>query len=177
MITIQRLTPETLSSHMPTLIALLIDAVDDGASVNFFAPFNPFDAEAYWRKTLASLRSGERLILAAFDGADLAGSVQLAFAAEPNGAHRADIQKLLVFTHHRRRGIAAQLMAAAEADALAHGRRLITLDTLTGSDAERLYEKCGYTRAGIIPGYALDTFTRAPQACSTFYKWLTPLEG
>ena len=28
------------------------------------------------------------------------------------------------------------------------------LDTEQGSVAERLYEKCGYTRAGVIPRYA-----------------------
>jgi hypothetical protein len=29
------------------------------------------------------------------------------------------------------------------------------LDTVTGGDAERLYERLGWTRVGVIPGYAL----------------------
>jgi len=28
------------------------------------------------------------------------------------------------------------------------------LDTVTGDDAERLYERLGWTRVGVIPGYA-----------------------
>lgn len=34
-------------------------------------------------------------------------------------------------------------------------RCLLVLDTVTGGDAERLYMRLGWTRAGIIPNYAL----------------------
>jgi hypothetical protein len=34
-------------------------------------------------------------------------------------------------------------------------RPLLVLDTVTGSDAERLYERLGWQRVGVIPGYAL----------------------
>ena len=39
------------------------------------------------------------------------------------------------------------------------GRRklsLLTLDTGTGTPAERLYGRLGWTKTGIIPGYALN---------------------
>jgi hypothetical protein len=29
------------------------------------------------------------------------------------------------------------------------------LDTVTGGDAERLYERAGWQRVGVVPGYAL----------------------
>jgi len=51
------------------------------------------------------------------------------------------------------------------------GRTLLVLDTVTGSDAERLYTKSGWQRCGVIPDYAL-----WPQGglCSTtvFYRQL-----
>jgi GNAT superfamily N-acetyltransferase len=54
----------------------------------------------------------------------------------------------------RRRGIGAALMRAAEQTALECGKTLLVLDTASG-DAERLYERMGWTRVGVIPGYAL----------------------
>jgi hypothetical protein len=46
-------------------------------------------------------------------------------------------------------------MAAVEDAAREMGRWLLVLDTVTGSPADFLYEKRGWSRAGVIPGYAL----------------------
>jgi hypothetical protein len=35
------------------------------------------------------------------------------------------------------------------------GKTLLVLDTVTGGDAEKLYTRLGWTRAGVIPNYAL----------------------
>ena len=53
------------------------------------------------------------------------------------------------------RGLGAALMRAAEDGARAAGKTLLVLDTVTGSDAERLYARLGWTRVGVIPDYAL----------------------
>jgi hypothetical protein len=62
-------------------------------------------------------------------------------------------------------------MAAAEREAARHGKTLLVLDTATGSDAEAIYPRLGWQRAGVIPDYAL-----WPQGgfCDTtlFYKRL-----
>ncbi len=55
----------------------------------------------------------------------------------------------------RRRGVGAALLAAAERSALSAGKTLLVLDTVTGSDAERLYARQGWQRCGQIPNYAL----------------------
>jgi ribosomal protein S18 acetylase RimI-like enzyme len=47
------------------------------------------------------------------------------------------------------------LMRAAEAAAREAGKRVLVLDTVTGGDAERLYERVGWMKAGVIPNYAL----------------------
>lgn len=63
-------------------------------------------------------------------------------------------------------------MRAAEAAALASGKTVLVLDTVTGSDAERLYQRLGWTRVGVVPDYALWPDGRL---CATtfFYKRLS----
>ncbi len=48
------------------------------------------------------------------------------------------------------------------------GKTLLVLDTVTGDDAERLYERLGWTRVGVIPGYALYPDGRP---CDTTVFW------
>jgi hypothetical protein len=51
------------------------------------------------------------------------------------------------------------------------GKTLLVLDTVTGSDAERLYARLGWIRVGIIPDYAL--LSRGGLSPTTvFYKAL-----
>jgi len=45
-------------------------------------------------------------------------------------------------------------MARAEEEAKARGRTLLVLDT-AGNEAERLYERGGWQRVGVIPDYAM----------------------
>ena len=72
-----------------------------------------------------------------------------------NQPHRADVAKMQVHRSVRRNGVGAALMRAAEAAAREAGKTLLVLDTVTGSDAERLYTRLGWQRVGEIPGYAL----------------------
>jgi len=46
-------------------------------------------------------------------------------------------------------------MEAVEREAVAAGRTLLVLDTVTGDDAERLYERRGWVKVGVIPNFAL----------------------
>jgi hypothetical protein len=46
-------------------------------------------------------------------------------------------------------------MESAEDASRLAGKTLLVLDTVTGGDAERLYMRLGWTRAGIIPNYAM----------------------
>jgi GNAT superfamily N-acetyltransferase len=62
---------------------------------------------------------------------------------------------MLVHRRARRQGLAAALMRAVEREAAAEAKSLLVLDTVTGGDAERLYERLGWERCGVIPGYAL----------------------
>jgi acetyltransferase len=132
---------------------LLKDSVDSGASIGFLAPLAAEEGREFWRAVLSELADG-RVLLGAYVDARLVGSVQLAPVNKPNGKHRAEVQKLIVLQSFRGRGIAKELMAAIERKAAELGRWLLVLDTVPRQPAEKLYERLGYVRAGVVPDYA-----------------------
>jgi ribosomal protein S18 acetylase RimI-like enzyme len=167
-IEIRRLDAKEAHAELDGLAAVLHDCVEGGASVSYMAPFTLDDARAAFEGFVGDVEQGRRLILAAFADGELVGTVQVVFAWPPNQRHRAEIAKLLVRRSARRRGIAERLMAEAEREALAEGKTLLVLDTVTGDAAERLYERLGWTKVGVIPGYALYPDGRP---CDTTVFW------
>jgi ribosomal protein S18 acetylase RimI-like enzyme len=146
----------SLEAVRPALCELLVDAVENGASVGFLAPLDPADADAYWRRVEAAVVEGRVMLLAAALADDsVVGTVQLDVDTLPNQPHRATVSKLLVHSAARRRGVGAALMAELERVAIEAGRWLLTLDTAT-VDAARLYRRFGWQLAGAIPDYALN---------------------
>jgi len=168
-ITIERFDATQLQSHLPEFIDLLRNTVDNGGAVNFLAPMSSEEAERFWQKIAGDLPDGMRILLAAVENDRVVGSVQLALAAQPNGPHRAEAQKLFVHSNNRRQGIARMLMSALEDEARACHRTLLVLDTERNSNAESLYEQIGYQRVGSIPGFALNTAGQ-PSDNVIFYK-------
>lgn len=154
MFSIDPLTPETAEAALPALVELLRDSVAAGASIGFLWPLSVADAQTYWQEVVSEALQGVRVLLLARQDGRIVGSVQLSPCPRQNGWNRAEVQKLLVHTHWRQQGIARALMAAVEQQALARNRHLLYLDTEPGKPAEQLYEKLGYTRAGVIPNYA-----------------------
>jgi GNAT superfamily N-acetyltransferase len=156
------------------LADVLLDCVEGGASVGFMHPLPRAKAVSFWQSALASVARGERIVLVAeeADSGTIVGTVQVVLAMPDNQPHRADIAKMQVHRRARRRGLGEALMRAAEAAARDADKTLLVLDTVTGSDAERLYARLGWQRCGEIPGYAL-----WPQGglCSTtvFYRVLS----
>ena len=167
-IQIRRLDGPEARTQLNALADVLLDVVDGGASVSYMAPFSLDDARAAFDGFVAEVEQGRRLLLAAFEDGRPIGTVQIVLTLPPNQPHRGEIAKLLVHRSARRRGVAAKLMEAAEAGARAAGKTLLVLDTVTGDAAERLYERLGWTRVGVIPGYALYPDGRP---CSTTVFW------
>jgi ribosomal protein S18 acetylase RimI-like enzyme len=137
------------------LSEILIETVAQGASVTFMYPLDPVIARAFWGQALAAADRGERMVLGAFDGANLVGTVSLLLDLPQNQPHRAEIAKLMTHPAHRGRGVAAALMRRAQEEAVAKARTLLTLDTAAEEGASGFYEKLGFTLAGTIPDYAL----------------------
>jgi len=136
------------------LADVLIDCVEGGASVSFMHPLPRERAVAFWRRVGQGVAAGERALLIAEDARGVCGTVQLVLEQPENQPHRAELSKMLVHRRARRRGLGAALMRAAEATARECGKMLLVLDTAS-ADAERLYERQGWVRVGVIPDFAL----------------------
>jgi len=154
------------------LAAVLLDCVEGGASIGFMASLTLAEAREFYDVVCAEVAAGRRILLAAFAGGELVGSVQVVLAALPNGMHRGEIAKMLVRRSVRRQGVAAALIERAEGEALAAGKTLLVLDAVTDGDAARLYARLGWTSVGEVPGFALFP-DGAPCSTTYFYKQLT----
>jgi len=171
--TIEEWRPDgaSLDADVAMLAEILREAVHGGAGVSFFIPFSLDDARAFWTgNVVAAMREGTRRVLVARMDGEIAGTVQLNIATPPNQRHRADVAKMLVHPNARRRGIARALMLAVEDLALAEGRTLLTLDTVSGSPAELLYRSLDYTVVGMIPGYARKALSPDLEPTTIMYK-------
>ena len=136
------------------LADVLLDVVEGGASVSFMHPFTRDKAIAFWRGIAKGVAAGERAIVIAEDEHGVCGTAQLILALPENQPHRADLSKMLVHRRARRRGIGEAVLRAAEDVARELGKSLLVLDTAS-ADAERLYERGGWIKVGVIPDYAL----------------------
>ena len=164
------LSADDIATRLDQLSDVLADCVNGGASVSFMLPFQRDTARAFWQKMAHSVAQGERVVLAAVDAADVViGTVQLIIDLPENQPHRGEVAKLLVHSRGRRQGIALALMDELENIARQGGKRLLVLDTATGSGAEQFYRHCGWQKAGVIPDFAL---MPDGEVCSTtlFYK-------
>jgi GNAT superfamily N-acetyltransferase len=151
---------------------VLIDCVEGGASVSFMLPMTRAKAETFWQGVSASVARGERVVIVAEDATGaIIGTVQVILNLPENQPHRGDVAKMLVHRRARRYGVGAALLAAAERSAIDAGRTLLVLDTVTGSDAERLYARHGWQRCGEIPHYALWPDGK-PCPTTFFFKFL-----
>jgi GNAT superfamily N-acetyltransferase len=142
-------------AQITELTGVLIDCVEGDASVSFMHPLSREHAEDFWRSVAEGVAAGERALLVAEDGQGICGTVQLVLAQPENQPHRADLAKMLVHRRVRRQGMGEALMRAAESMARDCGKTLLVLDTVTGDSGERLYQRLGWQRVGVIPGYAL----------------------
>ncbi|HDR8982207.1 TPA: GNAT family N-acetyltransferase [Burkholderia vietnamiensis] len=171
-VTVRRVDAREAHACADALADVLIDCVEGGASVSFMLPIARATAVAFWKQVADGVARGERILLVAEDAAArIVGTVQIVTAQAENQPHRADVAKMLVSRRARRQGIAAKLLAAADHAAREAGKTVLVLDTVTGGDAERLYERAGWQRVGVVPNYALMP-DGTPCATTYFHKQL-----
>jgi GNAT superfamily N-acetyltransferase len=171
--TIRPLDAAETEARLDELAEILVDAVANGASVNFMADFDMDAGRVFWRGQLPGIATGERRLLVAEDKGSLMGTVILALAHQPNAPHRAEIGKMLVLSTARRQGLGRRLLAAAEALAQDCGRTLLMLDTESGSSGDALYRSRGWTEVGRVPDHAFTPNGRLAET-TIFYKALGP---
>ncbi|BAO87887.1 GNAT family N-acetyltransferase [Caballeronia cordobensis] len=168
------LSADEVKAYIEPLVDILIDCVEGGAAVSFMLPIARHKAIDFWERAAQNVACGERVLLIADDlDGRVVGTVQLVTSFPENQPHRADVSKMLVRRDARRQGVAASLLAAVEEVAREAAKSVLVLDTETGSDAERLYERAGWQRVGEIPNCG---FTPDGRPCGTtfFHKLLSP---
>lgn len=146
-----RSSPEAVAA----LAELLVETVAHGGSVSFMHPLATEVAADFWTRSLAAADAGERVVLGALADGRLVGTVTLHLDCPPNQPHRGEIAKMMTRVPWRGRGVARALVQEAERVARERGRTLLTLDTAEDEGAAPFYDKLGYTRAGVIPDFAL----------------------
>ncbi|MEK8226050.1 GNAT family N-acetyltransferase [Oerskovia sp. M15] len=126
-------------------------------------------ATAWWSAFLAD--PDHRTWVGRDDSGRIVATASLALTSKANGTHRAEVVKLLVHRQARGNKFAPGLMATIERFAKAENLSLLTLDTETGSLAESLYRRWGWTEVGAVPGFA-EVPGGARVSTTIFYKQL-----
>jgi len=161
----------SISGLVEQLYSLLADCIVSGASVGFLTPINDQEVKSYWESVETELESGTRKLFLAYDNDNVIGAVQLSLCAKANGAHRGEVEKLMVDTRARGKGVSKKLMSLMESAASEMGLSLLVLDTRLGDVASSLYRSIGYTEAGQIPQFARSS-TGELEATVYFFKLL-----
>lgn len=157
MINYQQIDASEAQQVLPDLGDVLQACVADGASVGFTDPADRQTIDSFWQSRVYSLASHDCDLLIARDGERIIATIMINYSGMPNGAHRAEISKLLVHPAARRQGVARRLMQLAEQKAWEKGLSLLVLDTRSGDIASQLYLAMGWESAGEIPNYAIAT--------------------
>jgi GNAT superfamily N-acetyltransferase len=153
-VSIEELAAAEVVAAAGELAQLLLDAHASGMALGLSAPLTAERAADEWRATAARLDPDDRVLLVAREERRIVGTVQIVRAAADNGRHRAEIQRFAVSAAMRGRGIGRVLLEAAVERARAMGLTLLWLSTHADTDSDRIYAKLGWTRMGVMPGYA-----------------------
>ena len=161
-----------LDHALPALSILFRDVVNETGTLGFLPAIADDESLNYWLSLRAELRAGSRILLAAYDGERIIGSGQLALASWPSAQHRAEIHKVFVAKEMRGRGVGGLIVRALQKVARLRGRTLLLLNARNGGPGERLYLELGFTKVGVIPGYAIG-LNGARHDSGLFYQELT----
>ncbi len=145
-----------VADHVEAYRALMLEAYELAADA-FTSTAEERRAEpmSWWLKRIAS-PSGLNVAFGAVDrqaGGRLVGTVGLEFSAKPKTRHSALVLGMYVTPAARGRGLAAQLMQAAVAEARSRpGLRSLTLTATEGNEAAiGLYRSIGFVAWGVEP--------------------------
>lgn len=171
-VTIEVIDPADFPALCGRLGELSADAAASGPGLDFRLPFSPADGAAWWQARIDDVTTGRRIVLVARDQGEVVGTVSVNPAQARNQPHRAELDKLMVSSTDRHRGVATRLMAAAATAARARGLSLLTLGCVAGGTQQDFYEALGYTAVGTIPNFSLSP-TGRPQGMTTLYQQLS----
>ena len=159
---------DEVREHAQALSGLLRDGFAAGSALGFVVPVDDPDLDHYLASVADEIDARRRTLIAARRGDLVAGMVQVLPDMAANGRHRAEVQKLVVAETQRGRGVARQLLEAAETAARSSGIRLLYLSTHAHLPAVELYRSAGWHEVGRIPGWAI---VPGGQAVENVFYW------
>lgn len=160
-----------ITPYKNQLTEILTDSVTDGASIGFILPITAQGVQHYWQQVNQQIKGEHHHFWLAIDKDNIVGTVQLSVSSKANGDHRGEVEKLMVSSDARGKGVAKALMNTLEQHALKLGLKLLVLDTREGDDASYLYRKLAFIEAGKIPSFARNN-QGGLDATVYFYKLL-----
>ena len=152
---IVELDAAAVEEHADELAQLLLDAHASNMAIGLSAPLTCERARKEWLHLGSRLHDRSRILLAAVDDGAVVGAVHLARANADNGAHRAEVQRLVVRADRRGHGIGAALLDAVATRAQELGISLLWLTTHADTDSDAFYVRRGWTRLGVMPEYSM----------------------
>jgi len=164
---IRVLPPKEAYAVLTQLSEMILQAVEDGASIDFLIDCTHADILSFWQKQARRIAEGRLALLAALQGDDLVGTVSLCLDTPPNQPHRAAVKTMMVRREMQRRGIGTALLALAETEARQRNRWLLMMETVSGGPADRLFERANWEKVGDVP--ALYVLPHGGLAPSTLY--------
>lgn len=167
---VTRASASDIADATPALARILVACVSEGAGLGFTPPLSLDEAARYWEGAARDVAAGSRVVVLAQADAEVVGTAALDLCQRSNGLHRAECQKVMVAPQARRAGVGEAMMRALDAEARREWRTTLYLDTFAHQSARKLYERCGWTRAGDIPRFASDG--TGIHATSLYYKLL-----
>jgi GNAT superfamily N-acetyltransferase len=145
---------EEAAALLAELAEVHLDAIRSGSAMGFVEPVDPADLDRHWRETAAELDGEERVLVVAWAEGRVVGTAQLERSRARNARHRAEVQRVAVTSRARGRGAGRALMSALEEIARSRGITLLYLTTHDDVPAARFYERVGWTKLGVMPGYS-----------------------
>ncbi len=126
----------------------------EGAALGWAGVPSEEQARSWWERVTAAATSGDGAISAAYDGDELVGLAQWQRYELAPQAHNADLDKVLVSSRCRGRGVGAALVEDMLAQARAAGVETVTLQCRGNNHgAIRLYRRWGFAEFGRLPDF------------------------
>ena len=96
---------DAVTAALPELCDILAAVVANNASVGFMWPVDHAVITRYWQGVAAAVSRAAKYIVVAYDAENpIVGTAQIEQASSANGAHRAEVMKVLVHPRMQRQG-------------------------------------------------------------------------
>lgn len=166
---------DTLTPYLNDLVALLIDAVDNGAAIGFLPPLSEQEAVDYWQGINDEMQQNVRQIILVREHETVVGAIQLELSAKANALHRTGVEKWMVRSDYQGQGLGKALIQGAEKVAASLNTELLTCDTRVGDLAESILTQQDWQKVGEVPKYSR-TVMGTYYDCAIYYKSIEPTQ-